>query len=83
MTPNSRLVAAVAVAGSQPRRAFGKLGATGLCLQRAILLCLLLQQPRLVVLGRVELVCRRSFACSSTEFFLRKMKSKFTWLFMA
>lgn len=51
--------------------------------QRVILLCLLLQQPRLAVLGNVKLVRLRSFTCSSTEFFFRKMKSKFTWLFMA
>lgn len=51
--------------------------------QRVILLCLLLQQPRLAVLGNVKLVRLRSFTCSSSEFFLRKMKSKFTWLFMA
>lgn len=51
--------------------------------QRVILLCLLLQQPRLAVLGKVRLVRLRNFTCSSTEFFLRKMKSKFTWLFMA
>ena len=55
----------------------------GLCLQRVILLCLLLQQPRLAVLGNVRLVRLRSFTCSSTEFFLRKLKAKFTWLFMA
>lgn len=51
--------------------------------QRVTLLCLLLQQPRLAVLGIVRLVRLRIFTCSSTELFLRKIKSKFTWLFMA
>lgn len=51
--------------------------------QSVILLCLLLQQPRFAVLGKVKLVRLRSFTGSSAEFFLRKMKSKFTWLFMA
>lgn len=74
---------AITMAYSQPQPAFGKRGAPRLCLQRVILLCLLLQQPRLAVLGNVRLVRLRSFTCSSTEFFLRKMKSKFTWLFMA
>lgn len=55
----------------------------GPALQRVTLLSLLLQQPRFAVLGKVRLVRLRSFTCSSTEFFLRKMKSKFTWLFMA
>lgn len=67
----------------------GRLASPWLCsallcpFQRVTLLCLLLQQPRLAVLGIVKLVRLRIFTCSSTEFFLRKMKSKFTWLFMA
>lgn len=77
------MVAALTTACPYPRSAVGKRGAGGPSLQRVILLCLLLQQPRLAVLGKVTLVRLRSFTGSSVEFFLRKMKSKFTWLFMA
>lgn len=48
-----------------------------------ILLGLLLRHPRLAVLGIVRLHRPLIFTCALTEAFFRRMKSKFTWLFMA
>lgn len=48
-----------------------------------ILLFLLLQHPRLAVLGSVRLDLLLIFTCPSAGAFFLSMKSKFTWLFMA
>lgn len=48
-----------------------------------ILLSLLLQHPRLAVLGSVRLQWLLIFKSMLTEVFFRRIKSKFTWLFMA